>query len=67
MIKINREVYERDPSLNRLLNQGVAKVTSGDRRTRARHASLRDHELRLRWPVRQGPRAHPSQLPDQPR
>ena len=28
-IKINRDVYERDPSLNRLLNQGVAKVTSG--------------------------------------
>ncbi len=26
---INREVYEKDPSLNRLLNQGVAKVTSG--------------------------------------
>lgn len=27
---INREVYEKDPSHNRLLNQGVAKVTSGD-------------------------------------
>ena len=26
---INREVYEKDPSLNKLLNQGVAKVTSG--------------------------------------
>jgi hypothetical protein len=26
---INREVYEKDPSQNRLLNQGVAKVTSG--------------------------------------
>jgi hypothetical protein len=26
---INREVYEKDPSRNRLLNQGVAKVTSG--------------------------------------
>ena len=25
----NREVYEKDPSRNRLLNQGVAKVTSG--------------------------------------
>ncbi len=25
----NREVYEKDPSQNRLLNQGVAKVTSG--------------------------------------
>ena len=26
---INREVYEKDPGQNRLLNQGVAKVTSG--------------------------------------
>jgi hypothetical protein len=26
---INRQVYEKDPSQNRLLNQGVAKVTSG--------------------------------------
>jgi hypothetical protein len=26
---INREVYEKDPSQNRLLNQGTAKVTSG--------------------------------------
>jgi len=35
MIKINRDVYERDPSQNKLLNQGVAKVTSG----------LEEHEL----------------------
>ncbi len=26
---INRDVYQKDPSENRLLNQGVAKVTSG--------------------------------------
>ena len=26
---INRELYAKDPSTNRLLNQGVAKVTSG--------------------------------------
>jgi hypothetical protein len=26
---INRDVYEKDPGQNRLLNQGVAKVTSG--------------------------------------
>jgi hypothetical protein len=26
---INRDVYETDPGQNRLLNQGVAKVTSG--------------------------------------
>jgi hypothetical protein len=27
---LNREVYEKDPSENRLLNHGVAKVTTGD-------------------------------------
>jgi hypothetical protein len=26
---INREVYEKDPATNKLLNNGVAKVTSG--------------------------------------
>ena len=25
----NREVFEKDPATNRLLNNGVAKVTSG--------------------------------------
>jgi hypothetical protein len=29
MMTTNRQVYEKDPSENRLLNQGVAKVTSG--------------------------------------
>ena len=26
---LNRHVYEKDPDKNKLLNQGVAKVTSG--------------------------------------
>ena len=63
---INREVYEKDPSRNRLLNQGVAKVTSGHSDVRVGDPPLRGRQLRLRRPVRRRAGAHPPQLPRPP-
>ena len=59
----NREVYEKDPQTHTLLNQGVAKVTSGQHRPRTGDAPLRTHELRLRRPVRGWIEPHPVHLP----
>ena len=63
---MNREIYEKDPRPNTLLNQGVAKVTSGQTDRGTGDAALRAHQLRLRRPVRRGVGPHPQHLPRPP-
>ena len=45
---MNLEIYEKDPRTHTLLNQGVAKVTSGQSSAETRHVAVRTLELRMR-------------------
>jgi hypothetical protein len=48
---LNRDIYNKAPKENRLVNNGVAEVSEDHSEAGSGHPALRAGDLRLRWPV----------------